>query len=146
VTPALKNPSELLGRLGLAGAERLLLVDVPPELAALVAAARPADAPEPFEASARAIRSVKDAFDAIVFWREDRVGAQALLEALAKRLAPTGSLWVVTAMRKVSGPRTKAVHRLDRRDLEKVLGARGLSFQAETRVSAWNVAYRFGKA
>lgn len=91
----------------------------------------------------RALRGVKDKFDAIVVWREDRVGSEALLEAAVKRLLPRGTIWAVTAMRKVIGPATPAAHRLERRDLEKAFSKAGLALDAEVRFSAWHVGYRF---
>ena len=145
VAPALKNPSELVARLDLGGAKKLLLVDVPDELRDLATAAREAGADPPRLVEARAVRSVKESFERILLWREDRVGAVAVLDNLARKLEPSGRLWVVTAMRKVTGPRTPAVHRLDRQDLERTLGAKGLFFRGEARVSPWHVAYEFEK-
>ena len=48
-------------------------------------------------------------------------------------------------MRKVRGPTTPAVHRLELSDLVKGLGKAGLVRDREVRVSAWHVAYRFAK-
>lgn len=145
MAPALKNPSELPTRLGLAGDPSLLLVDVPEELEQLIVAGRDPQAEPPRLVEARAVRSVKESFERILLWREDRVGAQSVLENLARKLEPSGTLWVVTAMRKVSGPRTPAAHRLDRLSLEKILGDTGLTPSGEVRVSAWHVAYGFGR-
>ncbi|HEY7113199.1 MAG TPA: hypothetical protein VIA45_09745 [Thermoanaerobaculia bacterium] len=139
---ALKNPSELLGRVGVAADESLLLVDAPEPLVDLFAAARGPEAPVEAVSESR-LRAVKDAFDAVLVWREDRVGSQALLAAAEKRLRPSGVIWVVTAMRKVSGPRTPAAHRLDRRDLEKAFAKSGRRLDRETRFSAWHTGYRF---
>jgi hypothetical protein len=139
---ALKNPAELAARLAFRPEETVLLVDAPEELAALVNDARRSAEPAVAAAGDR-LRAVKDAFDSVLVWRENRVGAQALLEAAAKRVGPDGALWVVTAMRKVTGPATPAAHRLERRDLEKILAPRGLAFDRETRVSAWHEGHRF---
>ncbi len=139
---ALKNPSEILGRVGIAPGESLLLVDAPEPLVEIFAAARGAEAPLEAVSETR-LRAVKDAFDAVLVWREDRVGSQALLAAAEKRLRPSGVIWVVTAMRKVSGPKTPGVHRLDRRDLEKAFAKSGRRLDREARFSAWHTGYRF---
>ena len=97
-------------------------------------------------ATEKTLRSVKDAFDVVLVWREDRVGSQALLAAAVKRMSPAGAVWVVTAMRKVTGPRTPAAHRLDRRDLEEAFEKPGLRLDREVRFSAWHVGYRFRRA
>ena len=68
-----------------------------------------------------------------------------MLASAVRRLRPEGSLWIVTAMRKVQGPRTPAAHRLDRSDLEKAFVASGLALDREARFSAWHVGYRFRK-
>ena len=91
----------------------------------------------------RALRSVKEKFDAIVAWQESRVGSGALLDLLARRLEPSGQLWVVTAMKKVRGPETPSIHRLQLADLVKAFAPHGLRQDRETRLSAWHVAYRF---
>jgi len=91
----------------------------------------------------RALRSVKEKFDAIVAWQESRVGSRALLDLLARRLEPSGQLWVVTAMKKVRGPETPSIHRLELADLAKAFVPHGLRQDRETRLSAWHVAYRF---
>jgi hypothetical protein len=140
--PALKNPSELPGRLGLRQPDRILLVDALPALADLLRASRPAES-ETLEVEARTLATVKDAFDAILLWREDRVGSRAVMEQTVKRLAPGGALWIVTAMRKVMGPRTPAAHRLELSDLSKGLAHHGLANDREARITAWHVAYRF---
>jgi hypothetical protein len=62
-----------------------------------------------------------------------------------KRLEPNGRLWVVTAMRKVQGPKTPAAHRLEAGDLTKAFAKEGLAFDREARLSAWHVAYRFAR-
>jgi hypothetical protein len=91
----------------------------------------------------RALRSVKEKFDAIVAWRESRVGSRALLDLLARRLEPSGQLWIVTAMKKVRGPETPSIHRLELADLVKAFEPHGLRQDREARLSAWHVAYRF---
>ena len=140
--PALKNPSELPGRLGLRQPERILLVDALPALAELLRASRPAES-ETVEVEGRYLATVKQTFDAILLWREDRVGSRAVMEQTVKRLAPGGALWIVTAMRKVMGPRTPAAHRLELSDLSKGLAHHGLANDREVRITAWHVAYRF---
>jgi hypothetical protein len=142
VTLALKNPSELAARIGLSAAESLLLVDAPEPLELLLAETRTAGLPLE-AATEKTLRSVKDAFDVVLVWREDRVGSQALLAAAVKRVHPGGSLWVVTAMRKVIGPRTPAAHRLDRYDIERAFAKTELRLDREVRFSAWHVGYRF---
>ena len=139
---ALRNPAELASRLELATPERLLLVDVPEPLGELAAAAR-AGRSTAETAEAEAIRSVKEEFDAILVWREERPGSQTLLARAVKRLAPGGALWVVVALRKVTGPKTPAVHRLGREDLVRALEKTGLVVDREVRVTPWHVAYRF---
>ncbi len=139
---ALKNPSELPSRLGLERPDRILLVDAPAALADLLRTARPTES-ETREVEARSLATVKQAFDAILLWREDRVGSRAIMEQTIKRLAPGGALWIVTAMRKVMGPRTPAAHRLELSDLSKGLAQHGLTNDREARITAWHVAYRF---
>jgi hypothetical protein len=136
-----RNAAEILGRLELSAATHALLVGAPPELLAMVeesgagggTTAVPADS----------IRSVKDRFDFILLWQEDRVGSHAALEGARKRLTPGGRLWVATAMKKVQGPRVPAAHRLELRDLTKAFAKDGLSCDREVRLSAWHTAYRF---
>src|SRR4029077_13569559 len=65
------------------------------------------------------------------------------MEQTVRRLAPGGALWIVTAMRKVMGPKTPAVHRLELSDLAKGLDRHGLANDREARITAWHVAYRF---
>lgn len=144
MSAALKNPAELGARLGLSAARKLLVVDAPPELEALVTSSRAGSEPAELAAAQR-LRSVKETFDGILLWREDRVGAQAILEALARKLEPGGRLWVVTAMRKVTGPRTPAIHRLGLPDLIRILGKAGLIHDGEVRVSSWHAGYRFAR-
>jgi len=139
---ALKNPSELPSRLGLQRPDRILLVDAPAALADLLRAARPPES-ETLEVKARSLATVKQTFDAILLWREDRVGSRAVMEQTVKRLAPGGALWIVTAMRKVMGPRTHAAHRLELSDLSKGLAHHRLANDREARITAWHVAYRF---
>jgi len=118
------------------------LIDVPEPFEKLLASSRPDERPLRAVTS-RSLRSVKEKFDAIVIWREDRVGSEAALAAAAKRLLPTATIWAVTAMRKVTGPRTPAAHRVERRDLEKAFSKEGLRLDGEARFSAWHVGYRF---
>jgi len=79
-------------------------------------------------------------------WQESRIGAQAVLATALKRLEPGGFLWVATALRKVSGPKTPGLHRLDLVDLEKAFARSGLVRDREARLSAWHVAYGFAAA
>ncbi len=74
------------------------------------------------------------------------MGSRALFEAAVKRLEPAGRLWVVTAMKKVQGPKTPAGERLEAGDLEKGFGKAGLECDREARLSAWHVAYRFTRS
>jgi hypothetical protein len=138
----LRGAAEIASRLEIAAARRILLVEAPDEFTNMVAAAI---SPEQTlrAAEARSLRSVKEPFDLIVLWQESRVGSQSVLEAAAKRLAPDGTLWVATALRKVSGPKTPAVHRLDLSDLKKAFEKPGLVADREARLSAWHVAHRF---
>ena len=138
----LKNRADLVARLELVEPERVLLVDPPAELAELIESARPASRTT-LRADGDALRSVKEKFDAILVWREDRGGSRAIFDAALKRLETGGAMWVVTALRKVRGPSTPAVHRLELSDLVKGFGKGGLTYDREVRVSAWNVAYRF---
>lgn len=134
--------NDLLNRLALSEAETLLLVDAPPSLRELLDSERPKDRPARAIAG-KAIRSVKETFDAILVWREDREGSRSLLDQLVKRLSPGGILWVVTAKRKVMGPKTPAARRIELPDLVKAFSKQGLAQDREAKVSAWNVAYRF---
>ena len=141
---ALKNPADLVGRIGVDPSSSLLLIDTPETLERLLAGGR--DPGRPLEAVTETrLRSVKREFDTVILWREDRIGSEALLAAAAKRLAPTGRIWVVTAMRKVMGPRTPAVHRLARPDVEKAFAKSGLRLDGEARFTAWHVGYRFSR-
>ncbi|HYB52897.1 MAG TPA: hypothetical protein VEG84_03440 [Thermoanaerobaculia bacterium] len=142
---SLSNPSELAARIGVPREESLLLVGAPEPLERLLAATR---APEqPLEAVTESrLRAVKEKFGAVLLWREDRVGSESALAASVKRVRPDGSLWVVTAMRKVMGPRTPAAHRLDVNDLEKALSKAGMRRDREVRFSPWHVGYRFVRA
>jgi len=137
-----RGAAEIVSRLELAAATEVLLVDPPPELEKILGAAA---TPEQSIRSAegRTVRSVKESFDLILLWQESRVGSRAVFEAALKRLAPGGRLWVVTALRKVSGPRTPAVHRIELSDLKKAFEKSGLVNDREARLSAWHVAYRF---
>ena len=142
MNPTLKNPAELVGRLELAEPDRLLLVDAPEELAKLLEAAR--EGPKTtVRAAGDALRAVKETFGAVLVWREHRGGSRAVLDGVVKKLEPGGALWVVTALRKVRGPSTPAVHRLERPDLVKAFEKEGLSNDREVRVTAWHVGFRF---
>ncbi len=140
----LKNPADLVGRLELGRPDRVLLIDSPEELARLVENARSGEGTTR-ETSGDAIRSVKEKFDAILIWRENRSGSRSIFEKAVERLEPGGALWIVTAMKKVRGPSTPAVHRLELSDLVKAFQKEGLAHDREVRVSAWNVAHRFVK-
>ena len=122
--------------------ERLLLVDAPDELARLFESAR-SEPRTTVSTSGDAIRAVKNAFDAVLVWREHRGGSRSVFDAAVKRLEPDGILWVVTASKKVRGPATPAVHRLELSDLVKAFSKEGLTHDREFRVSAWHVAHRF---
>jgi hypothetical protein len=140
--PDLVECSELPSRLDLQRPGRVLLVDAPASVTELLRAARPAES-ETVEVAARYLATVKQTFDAILLWREDRVGSRAVMEQTVKRLAPDGALWIVTAMRKVMGPKTPAAHRLELSDLSKGLAHHGLANDREARITAWHVGYRF---
>ncbi|HLN58562.1 MAG TPA: hypothetical protein VK416_08360, partial [Thermoanaerobaculia bacterium] len=86
---ALKNPSALAARLELERAKRLLLVDAPASLADLLLKARSKES-ETRLVEARALSTVKEAFDAVLLWREDRVGSRSVLEGVIRRLQPGG--------------------------------------------------------
>jgi hypothetical protein len=139
---ALKNPGELPARLDLGGAGRLLLVDVPDALAELLVTSRP-DGSETVRVEAEALSGVKETFDAVLLWREDRVGSRSVLDSAARRLEPAAVLWTVIAKRKVRGPKTPAAHRLELSDLIKGLEKHGMSHDKEVRMTSWHVAYRF---
>jgi hypothetical protein len=136
-----RNAVEIVGRLQLPAASRALLIGAPAELEAMLREHAPDSQLEAVPAGA--IRSVKDRFDFILLWQEDRVGSHAALEGARKRLTPGGRLWVATAMKKVQGPRVAAAHRLELRDLTKAFAKAGMSCDRETRLSAWHTAYRF---
>lgn len=132
----------LASRFDVSRAESLLLVDTPPSLQDLLGSERRPD--QRIRAIAgSAIRSVKETFDAILVWREDREGSRALLDQVVKRLSPAGVLWIVTAKKKVIGPKTPAARRIELSDLVKAFSKQGLAQDREAKVSAWNVAYRF---
>ena len=138
----LRGAAEIASRLELAAARQILLVGAPEELVNMLAAAtspeQTLDTAEP-----RTLRSVKERYDLIVLWLESRVGSRGVLDIAVKRLAPDGKLWVATALRKVSGPKTPAIHRLDLEDLKKAFEKPGLVADREARLSAWHVAHRF---
>jgi hypothetical protein len=138
----LRGAAEIASRLELAAADAILLVEPPAEVEALVAGAL-SDGQMLRTIEGRAVRSVKDQFALVLVWQESRVGSQAVLDAAIKRVAPEGFLWVATALRKVSGPKTPAIHRLELADLEKAFAKGGLVRDREVRLSAWHVAYRF---
>ncbi len=136
----LNSLTGLARRLSLRPSQRILLVDPPSGLAEALAeeGERVVQLVE-----ARAIRSVKEKFDAIVVWRESRIGSRAFFDTIVKRLEPDGQLWVVIAMKKVRGPQTPSVHRLELSDLTKAFAPHGLRQDREARLSAWHVAHRF---
>ncbi len=141
----LRGAAEIANRLELAGAGSVLLVEVPPELEASIAScATPQQ--EIRTQEGRSLRSVKERYDLILIWQESRVGARSVLDTAVKRVAPGGRLWIATALRKVSGPKTPAIHRLELADLEKAFAKSGLVRDRETRLSAWHVAYGFAAA
>jgi hypothetical protein len=142
---SLKNPAELSARLDLAASDRLLLVDPPDALESLARRVREGRG-ETDVAEGRKIRAVKQTYDAILLWREDRVGSQAVFDTLLKRLEPAGVLWTVVALKKVQGVATPAAHRLDLADLVEAYTPSGLKNDREVRVSPWHVAYRFVRA
>ena len=117
-------------------------MDAPATLAELIRASRPTES-ETLEVESRSLATVKRTFDAILLWRENRIGSRAVMEQTVKRLAPGAALWIVTAMRKVMGPRTPAAHRLELSDLSKGLAHHSLANDREARITAWHVAYRF---
>lgn len=138
----LRGRAEILDRLEVAAARDLLLVEAPPPLRDILAGGLASD--QSLTAiEARAVRSVKDSFDWILVWQESRIGSRAVFDGALKRLAPDGRLWVVTALRKVQGPRTPAAHRLEPADLAKAFEKERLASDRETRLSAWHVAHRF---
>lgn len=139
-----RSPAEISSRLEIAKASRILLVECPEELAAIVRGAA-APGTEISEVEARYVRSAKEPSDLILVFQESRVGSRAVLDTAAKRLAPDGRIWVVTAMRKVQGPKTAAAHRLESFDLEKAFEKTGLRRDREARISAWHVAYGFSR-
>jgi len=138
----LRGAAEIAGRLELGAAKRVLLVDAPDGLERMLTAAA-ASEQSVRSAGARTLRSVKDSYDLVLLWQESRVGSRVVFEAAVKRLAPGGRLWVATALRKVSGPRTPAIHRIELSDLKKAFEKSGLVHDREARLSAWHVAYRF---
>jgi hypothetical protein len=140
----LRSPAEILPRLEVASAKRLLLVACPPELAELLRTGAPPGA-EVLEVEGGAIRSVKEPCDWILVFQESRVGSRAVLDGAVKRLEPGGRIWVATAMRKVQGPRVAAAHRLESADLDKAFEKTDLRRDREARISAWHVAYGFSR-
>lgn len=138
----LRSPAEISSRLQIPAARRILLVECPEELAGIVRGAAASEA-EVSEVEGRYVRSAKDSYDLILIFQESRVGSRAVLDAAIKRLMSGGRLWVVTAMRKVQGPKTAAAHRLQVGDLEKAFEKTELRRDREARISAWHVAYGF---
>jgi hypothetical protein len=138
----LRGAGKIVGRLELAKAARVLLVGVPEPLERLLAEAAPPDQ-SLVSTPAETLRAIKERFDLILLWQETRVGSRTALEAARKRLAEDGRLWIATAMKKVIGPRTPAVHRLERGDLVKAMEKEGMVLKGEARLSAWHVAYGF---
>lgn len=141
---ALKNPAELASRLELASGERLLVVDGPDSLLALASAER-GETRETRAVAGKAIRAVKGTYDAVLLWREGRVGSHAVLEAVAKRTEPGGAVWAVVPLRKATGLATPAAHRLTLDDLSRAFSAAEWTRDREARVTAWHVGYRFVK-
>ncbi len=139
----LKSPAELTSRLELAAGDRLLLVDVPDTLLSVALAARAGKETRVVEG--RAMRTVKDLWDGVLLWREDRVGSQSVLEGISRRVAAGGFAWIVVALRKVTGVSTPGAHRLGVDDLVRSLPPGDWVRDREVRVSAWHVAYRFVK-
>lgn len=139
-----RGRAEIADRLELAAAKRLLIAEAPAVFEAIVSGAL-SPGQELAAIEARAIRSVKEEFDWILLWQESRVGSHALLDTAVKRLAPGGRIWVVTVIRKVQGPRTPAVHRLEEADIATAFEKKGLAGDREARLSAWHVAYGFAR-
>jgi len=137
-----RSPAEIVAKLELASAANALFVGAPPELDAIVAAGG-GGAVAIRVAATGAIRAVKDTFDFILLWQEDRVGSRAALADALKKLLPGGRIWVVTARKKVQGPRTPAAHRLELEDLAKAFAKDGMACDREARLSAWHTAYGF---
>ncbi len=141
-TIPLRGRAEIADRLEIAAARHLLLSEAPPQFERLLAdSLAPGQALTPIEA--RKVRAIKESFDWILLWQENRVGSRAVMDAALKRLEPEGRLWVVTALRKVQGPKIPAAHRLEAGDLEKAFEKEGLARDREARLSAWHVAHRF---
>ena len=119
-------------------------MDVPASLALLAAAGR-AGRTETRVIEGKAIRSVKDRYDAVLLWREGRVGSESLLEAIAKRIEPGGVAWIVIPLRKTMGLSTPAAHRLTFPDLVRAFPTDAWNPDREARVSAWHVGHRFSR-
>jgi hypothetical protein len=141
----LRSSAEILSRLEVASASRILLVECPPELVELLRAGA-AEGAEVREVAGEAIRSVKDPHDLILVFQESRVGSRSVLDGAVKRLADGGRIWIATAMRKVQGPRVAAAHRLELSDLEKAFEKTDLRRDREARISAWHVAYGYRRS
>ena len=141
-TIPLRGRAEIRDRLEIAAARNVLLVDAPPAVEEILAEGLEPERPLT-SVEGRALRSVKERFDWILLWQESRVGSRAVFDAAVKRLEPEGRLWVVTALKKVQGPKTPAAHRLEPGDLVKAFEKEGLVGDREARVSAWHVAHRF---
>ncbi len=139
----LKSRAELTSRLELAAGKRLLLVDPPDALLAVALEAR--SGKETRVVEGRAMRTVKEPWDGVLLWREDRVGSQAVLQGVGRRVSPGGFAWVVVALKKVTGVSTPGAHRLGIDDLLRSFPAGEWVRDREIRVSAWHVAFRFVK-
>jgi hypothetical protein len=139
---ALKNPAELPARLDLVRPQRVLIVDAPAIFSDLLAASRAPDLVTE-SVTEKDLSSFKETFDAVLLWRESRVGSRSAMDAALRRLSPGGVFWAVIAMRKVRGPETPAAHRLELADLAKGLEKAGLANDREVRVTSWHAAYRF---
>jgi hypothetical protein len=141
---ALKNPAELPARLDLVRPERVLIVDAPQAFSELLAASRGTGLVTE-NVTEEDLSSIKEAFDAVLLWRESRVGSRSAMDGALRRLAPGGAFWAVIAMRKVRGPETPAAHRLELSDLAKAFEKHGMASDREVRVTSWHAAHRFVK-
>jgi len=139
---ALKNPAELPARLDLVRPGRVLIVDAPAAFSDLLAAARGKEFVTE-SVGEEDLGSIKETFDAVLLWRENRVGSRSAMDAALRRLSPGGVFWAVIAMKKVRGPETPAAHRLELPDLARGLEKNGMANDKEVRVTSWHAAYRF---
>jgi len=143
MTP-LRGAAEISERLGVSRAANALLVEAPEALRNALVSTASRDQTI-LAVDSRGLRAVRDLFELVLLWQQSRVGSRASLDAAVKRLAPGGRFWVATALRKVVGPSTPAVHRLERADLAKALEKEGMVAEGEAKLSAWHVAYGFRK-